>query len=141
MLGRISVIQDDRKAVFVEFDSPVSFKQGQQVDIKEHKRQRSLNQNRLYFGFLQWCISEDGGNLVEKGHFEVDGLHTDIKSWVQSEYPNQFNIKEIFSSATLNTKEFTEFIALVDRELMVKFFRIDTSRFWGDVEKESELPF
>jgi hypothetical protein len=79
--------------------------------------------------------------LADKGHFEVDALHTDIKAWIQSEYPNQFNIKEMFSSATLNTKEITEFVALVDRELMVKFFRIDTSRFWGDVEKESELPF
>jgi hypothetical protein len=52
MIGRVSVIQDDRKAVIVEVESPVSFKLGQQVEIKEHKKQRSLNQNRLYFGFL-----------------------------------------------------------------------------------------
>jgi len=40
----------------------------------------------------------------------------------------------LFSSAALNTKEFTEFIELVDRELIVKFFGIDTSPFWKMVD-------
>jgi hypothetical protein len=139
MIGKVTAIQADQLAVFVEFDHPVNFKQGQRVEIKEHKSNRSLNQNRLYFGYLQWCISRDGGDLINEGHFSVDGLHADIKAWIQATYPNQFNYRELFSSAALNTKEFTDFIELVDRELMVKFFGIDTSPFWGEVK--TELPF
>ena len=47
---------------------------------------------------------------------------------------------EIFSTATLNTKEFNEYLALIDRELFVKFFGIDTSKFWGEIE-DKPLPF
>jgi hypothetical protein len=140
MLGKVTVIQDDLKAVFVELQEPTKFKLGDEVDIKKHKRKRSLSQNRLYFGFLQWCISPEGGDLASQGHWSVDGLHSDIKAWVQSKYPNHFDMEDIFTTTALNTKQFNEYLELVDRELMVGFFGIDTSRFWGEVEDKS-LPF
>lgn len=134
MIGQIRAIGDDKKSVYIEFQEPVKFKLNQPVEVKDYRQQRTLQQNRLYWGFLQWCISREGGGLIDEGHFSVDGLHADIKAWIQSEYPNQFNFKELFSSAALNTKEFTEFIELVDRELMIKFFGIDTSPFWKMVD-------
>jgi hypothetical protein len=140
MLGIIKDLADNKQSIYIEFDSPVSFKTNQPVKVTEHKKNRSLSQNRLYFGFLKWCISREGGGLIDQGHFAVDGLHADVKAWIQSEYPNQFDFKQIFSSAELNTKQFTDFIELVDRELMCKFFGIDSSVFWGEVNK-GELPF
>jgi hypothetical protein len=140
MLGRITVIQDDKKAIFIQLDQPANFKMGELIDIKKHRRNRTLSQNRLYFAFLSWCISREGGDLISQGHWSVDGLHSDIKFWIASEHPHQFNVDKLFSSAELNTKEFGEFIDIVDRELMVKFFGIDTDRFFGDGEK-GEIPF
>lgn len=140
MLGRISVIQDDKLAVFVELTEPANFKIGQEVDIKKHKRKRSLNQNSLYWSWLTWCISREGGGLIDQGHFSTDALHQDIKAWIQSTHPHQFNVEAIFSTTNLNTKEFKEYLEIVDRELMVQFFEIDTSKFWGEVE-DGPLPF
>jgi hypothetical protein len=138
MLGLVRDIQLNK--ITIEFTEPVKFKIGQQVDVKEHRKNRSLSQNKLYWGFLSWCISREGGDLINEGHWSTDALHLDIKSWIQATYPNKFNIKELFSSATLNTKEFTEFVEIVDRELMVQFFGIDTSRFWGMVNS-GDVPF
>jgi hypothetical protein len=138
MLGRIVATQKDNKAVFVQMEQPYSFKMGEIVEVKKHRPKRTISQNRLYFGFLKWCI--DNG-LAEKGHWSVDGLHSDIKSWIASEYPHQFNVDKLFSSAELNTKEFGEFIDIVDRELMVKFFELETWRFFGDGKSEEKVPF
>jgi hypothetical protein len=140
MLGRVTVIQEDKQAISIQFDNPISFKMNQPVKVTEHKKNRSLSQNRLYWGYLAWIISRDGGGLIDQGHFSPDALHQDIKSWVQSEYPNQFDFKQIFSSAELNTKQFTDFIELIDRELMVSFFGINTNGFWGEVNK-GDVPF
>jgi hypothetical protein len=141
MLGKITVIQDDQKAVFVELTEPTKLKLGDEVDIKKHKRKRSLSQNRLYWSYLTWIISREGGGLIDQGHFSTDALHSDIKSWIVDKYPHQFTAKEInkFTTTELNTKEFNEYLGIVDRELMVQFFGIDTSKFWGEVEER--LPF
>jgi hypothetical protein len=138
MLGLVRDIQLNK--VTIECTEPVKFRIGQTVEVKEHRKNRSLSQNKLYWGFLSWCILREGGDLIDEGHWSTDALHLDIKSWIQATYPNKFNIKELFSSATLNTKEFTEFVEIVDRELMVQFFGIDTSRFWGMVNS-GDVPF
>ena len=130
MIGKITAIQNDKKAIFVELQQPTEFKVNDIIDCKKFHKHRSLQQNRLYFAYLQWCISSDGGDLISQGHWSVDGLHSDIKAWIQSEYPHQFDFKKIFSSAELNSKEFSDFIEIVDRELMNKFFEISTDKFW-----------
>lgn len=139
MFGKVVSIQDDKLAAFIELEQLATFKIGDQIDIKKHKRTRTIQQNRLYWAWLTWCISPEGGRLIDKGHWSTDGLHADIKAWIQSEHPHQFNVDKLFSSAELNTKEFTDFIDIVDRELMVKFFEIDTSKFFGEVK--GKLPF
>jgi uncharacterized protein YqfB (UPF0267 family) len=138
MLGKI--IETGQDTIYIKLESNSNFKLNQPVEVKEHRKKRSLPQNKLYWSFLEWCISSEGGDLISQGHWSKDALHMDIKSWIQSEYPNQFDYKELFSSAALDTKQFTDFIELVDRELMVKFFEIDTSKFWGEVE-DKPLPF
>ena len=142
MIGKVTVIQDDRKAVFIELEEPTKLKLGDEVEIRVHRQKRTLSQNRLYWAYLSWIISPEGGNLVDQGHFSPDALHEDIKSWITSKYPHQFTARAInrFTTTELNTKEFTEYLQIVDRELMVQFFGIDTSRFWREVEDRS-LPF
>jgi hypothetical protein len=142
MLGKVTVIQSDNKAAFIEFQEPVKFKLNQLVEVKEHRKKRSLNQNALYWSWLTWCISPEGGDLIDQGFFSPDALHESIKAWIADKYPHQFTIKAInkFTTTELNTKEFNEYLGIVDRELMVNFFGIDTSQFWGEAEDKS-LPF
>jgi hypothetical protein len=143
MLGIVRAIQEDKKAVFIELTEPCNFKLNQPIEVKEHKKKRSLSQNALYWAYLTWIISPEGGNLIDQGHFSPDALHEDIKSWIETKYPHQFTARKInrFTTTELNTKEFNEYLAIVDRELMVQFFEINTAKFWGEVEAEKRLPF
>jgi hypothetical protein len=130
MLGKILSIQDDHKAAFIEFDAS-KLKMGDMVNIKKARSVRSLQQNRLYWAFISWCISPKGGDLQSQGHFSKDGLHEDIKQWFKSTHQHDFDIDEMLSTATLNTKEFTQYFEIVKFELMAGFFGIDVSKFDG----------
>jgi hypothetical protein len=143
MIGKISVIQDDRKAIFITVDQPIDFKMNQLVDIEPHKNKRSLSQNRFYWAYLTWLISKSGEGLIDQGHWSTDGLHSDIKAWIKDKYPNQFDMHKMFTTTALNTKEFNDYIDIIDRELMVGFFGIDTSKFWGNANSSSndKMPF
>jgi hypothetical protein len=142
MLGKIIEAEENHIEFTIHLDQPGNFKLGQEVTINPAKKIRSLNQNRLYWAYLTWVISADGGRLIDQGHFSPDALHKNIKAWFIDKYPHQFNSKQItkFTTTELNTKEFNDYLDIVDRELMVKFFEIPTNRFWGERERP-EVPF
>jgi len=142
MNGKIICADDNHREFTVYLDQPANFKLGSEVEVKPKSKIRSLNQNRLYWAYLTWVISADGGRLIDQGHFSPDALHENIKAWITDNYPHQFSGKQInkFTTTELNTKEFNDYIDIVDRELMVKFFEIPTNRFWGEHERP-EVPF
>lgn len=135
MIGRITAVQEDSKAVFVQFETPGKFKMGEEVNVSTKKFKRTLPQNSLYWAFLTWCIHSAGGNLREQGHFSTDALHTDIKAWIESEHGHDFPIDKRFSTAELDKKQFAEFFNLISQELMVEILGVDTSGFWRDHER------
>lgn len=137
MLGTITVVQDDKKAIFIELDQPGNFKMGEKVNVSRKRSERSLKQNALYWCFLQWCVHPQGGDLQSQGHFSTDGLHQDIKEWFKDKHKHDFNIGERFSTTELDTKQFKDFLEIVDQELLVGFFGIDTSGFWSQLEQYS----
>jgi hypothetical protein len=135
MLGKISVVQDDKKAVFVELFAPGKFRIGEIVNISKKKKTRSLKQNNFYWCFLSWCIHPAGGNLQEQGHFSVEGLHEDVKAWFKDKHGKDFGIEGKFSTTALDKDKFKQFFDIVNQELMVEFFGVDTSAFWREYEK------
>ena len=136
MLGRVTVVQDDKKAVCIVFDAPVKFKPDEQVNVTRKRKQRTLKQNRMYWAYLTWCIHPAGGNLQEMGHFSTDALHEDIKAWFKETHKEDFEIIDgKFSTAELDRQAFKRFFDIVNQELMVEFFEIDTSGYWRDYEK------
>jgi hypothetical protein len=132
MIGLIRAMQDDNKAVFIEFSTSAKFKMNQPVEVKVKRSIRTLPQNALYWSFLSWCISPEGGDLQSQGHFSIDALHEDIKSWFKSTHKHDFDIDKVFTTTELNAKEFGEYFEIVNAELMIQFFGIDTSGFFKD---------
>ncbi len=137
MLGKVSVIQSDKKAVFIKFENPCKFKMGETVNVSNQKRKRTLKQNAFYWVFLTWLIHPYGGDLQSQGHFSVDALHEDIKAWITMTHKHDFDIRKRFSTAELDQKQFRKFFDLVNQELMVDILGVDTSGFWKEYEKYS----
>lgn len=137
MIGRVTVVQDDKTAVFVQFDRPGVFKMGDEVNVSKQRKQRSLQQNRLYWAFLTWLIHPAGGDLRSQGHFSTDALHQDIKAWIESEHQHDFPIDKKFSTTELTTQQFNEFLDLVSQELFTEFLGVDVSGFWVEYGKFS----
>ncbi len=135
MIGKVTAIQDDRKAVFVQLENPADFKMGEIVSITKAHKKRTPPQNRFYWAFITWCIHPRGGNLIEQGHFSKDALHSDIKEWFESTHKHDFDIGKKFSTTDFDTKQFSQFFDIVERELMNGFFEINTSPFHDDYEK------
>lgn len=135
MLGKITVIQKDRKAVFIEFDKPVDFKINQIVNVSERKKVRTLKQNAMYWAFLTWCIHPFGGDLQSQGHFSVDALHADIKAWFTMTHGHEFPMDGKFTTTELDIKQFRRYFDIVNQELMVDTLGVDTSGFWADYER------
>ena len=138
MLGQIRVVQDDQKAVFIEFDRPCNFKMSQVVNVSGRKQVRTLKQNAMYWAFLSWCINPFGGDLQSSGHFSVDALHENIKEWIVATHRHQFNIDSKFTTTELDKKQFAEFFDIVNLELMVEILERDTSEFWVEYDRFKE---
>jgi hypothetical protein len=135
MLGRVTVIQDDKRAVFVELEEPAHFKINEEVVINKAKKVRTLPQNSLYWVYLTWIVDPNGGDLRSRGYFSVDALHLNIKGWIKETHPQQFKVDKKFTTTTLTRQEFSQFFDLVNQELFIEFFEIDTSPFWVDYER------
>lgn len=135
MLGKITVVQEDRKAVFVELEQPGRFKIGDTVNVSKKKQNRTLKQNSMYWAFLTWCIHPAGGDLQSQGHFSKDALHENIKAWIKVEHKHDFNVEEEFTTTELDKKQFGEFFDIINHELMVEKLGLDTSGFWAEYEK------
>jgi hypothetical protein len=135
MVGKVTAVQDDHKAIFVELEKPTNLKVGDEVNVSKQKHKRTLKQNSMYWAFISWCIHKNGGNLQAQGHFSVNALHDNIKEWIESAHSHDFPIDNKFTTTELDRKQFKEFFDLVSQELMVEILGVDTSRFWRDYEK------
>ena len=135
MLGRIVVIQDDKKAVFVELEQPAKFKINEVVNISKKKKIRSLKQNAYYWCYLSWCIHPNGGALCDQGHWSIDGLHADIKAWFTEKHKHDFGINGKFTTTMLDKQKFSQYFEIVNKELMIEFFGLDTAQFFRDYEQ------
>lgn len=135
MLGKVTVVQDDGKTVFVELFAPAKFRAGEVVNVTKKRKARTLKQNRMYWAYLTWCIHPNGGNLQELGHWSKDALHENIKAWMVENHKEDFNIDGKFSTAELGRKAFSQFFEILNQELMIEYFERDTSGFWREYEK------
>jgi len=138
LLGQIKAVQDDRKAVFIEFRSPVKYQMNQIVNVSDQKQVRTLKQNAIYWAFLTWCINPYGGDLQSQGHFSIDALHENIKGWIIVTHNKDFNVQGRFTTTELDKKQFNKFFDLVNLELMVEILGVDTSGFWEEYDRFRE---
>jgi hypothetical protein len=132
VLAKITAIQEDHKAVFVQLERPADFKMNDVVNITKAKKKRTPNQNRYYWAFLTWVIHPGGGQLCDQGHFSTDALHEDVKAWIEWKHPNDFKVSSKFSTASLDVETFTRFLKIIKTELFGEFFEIDCRGF--DIE-------
>lgn len=75
-----------------------------EVEVRQHRRRRSLNQNALYWKWLG-IIAEDSGN-------DVDALH----EWAKRQFsvPREVTIMgetcEVYTTAKMTTKDMTAYL-------------------------------
>lgn len=135
MLGIIKVIQDDLKAIFIEFPDKCKFKEGEQINVSSEKKKRTLKQNALYWAFLTWLIHPFGGDMQSAGHFSTDGLHENLKAYTENNAPHDFPYDNKFSTRELTKEEFTRWFDWISQDLIVDKLGVDTSGFWAEYEK------
>jgi hypothetical protein len=133
MLGK--VIETGQDTIYIKLESNSNFKLNEVVNVSKKKKIRTLKQNAYYWCFLSWCIHPNGGALCEQGHFSSDGLHEDIKSWFTDKHKHDFEIDRKFTTTILDKQKFSQYFEIVNKELMIEFFGIDTSQFFRDYEK------
>lgn len=123
-----TIFKVEGNIIAVKTDSE-KWKVGDNVRLKKGSV-RSLEQNALYWVYLNWCIKQ--GGLKDQGHFSPEALHLDLKSYFLSEKiftHGEFKAIEESTTTTLSKSEFADYMQTVD-DFLCSFFRIDTSPFW-----------
>ena len=110
--GKILSIKDGIVEILPE---RIAFKLGEIVTIHKGSK-RTLDQNSLYWKYLDWIINDAG--LKDQGHFSAEGFHEDLKAYFKSE-----------GTAVYSKMEFGEWIEKVDI-FVQEFFKINTAPFW-----------
>lgn len=135
MLGTIAKISQDKKAVLIMLDQAADFRISEQIVVNKAKKLRTVPQNALYWQYLTWVVNPRAGDLESQGFYSKDALHETIKAWIKREHEHDFKMDKKFTTTTLTRQEFSRFFDIVNLELMIEHFGIDTSPFWTDYER------
>jgi hypothetical protein len=103
---------------------------GQRMKIGKWQPPISNDQRAMLFSYYGYCLDH---GLRELGHFSIDGLHEDVKAWVNSTHPGDFGGN--ISITRMNKVVFNEFWKLIDFELIQGCLNVDTGPFWVEYEQ------
>jgi len=133
------ITRDDKtfKVAMVQFNQSMP-KKGESVIVKWGSI-RTLEQNALYWVYLNWLIEEAG--LKDHGHFDPMALHLDLKAHFLAEKKftkGQFKAIEEATTTTLTKSEFSDYFTKVDAFIR-EFFDVSTDDFWSTYAKDYKL--
>lgn len=141
MNGKIITTDETGHELTIHFFQPVSlktFKLGAGVVVNLEKKIRSITQNNFYWLMLTWAVSPFGGRLCDQGRLSKDGLHCDIKAFMEAEHRHDFSRafdeKGRFTTTQLTRFDFGLFFDFVNLEFMIEHCGLDMSPFWTDYD-------
>jgi len=124
-----SEIKDKRFIVTIQCNNKMP-KQGEIVTIKWGSA-RSVQQNKLYWLFLEWIL-EHGG--LKDEYLSTDELHECLKGrFLAKRIKTNFGFEtlKIGSTTELDKTAFAEYINKIDKAV-VEYCKVDTSGFWEE---------
>lgn len=86
-----------------------------QLEIKRHKKSRSLNQNRYYWKVIVNTVAEF------QGEDDPEESHGNLKYLFLKVYDESGNIKRIKSTTELSTVEAEDYYAKIRRFFMIEY--------------------
>jgi hypothetical protein len=137
VLGKI--IETGQDTVYIKLSEKSNFKLGEEVIVNKPKKIRTIPQNNLYWCMLDWAVHPQAGRLCEQGRLSKDGLHLDIKVFMENNHKHDFlaafDEKGRFTTTKLTRYEFGLFFDFVNLEIMIEYYKLDMSPFWKDYER------
>lgn len=131
MQAKIIKLDYQKRLIALNTKEPFRFKLNDILEIKKLRRVRSNPQNSFLWVYYDYCIYN--GLKEDHGYYSSIGLHENIKAYLKEKYPDKY--KKDFSTTELSKQEFSEIFEIVNLEIMIEIFGIDTSGFFEEYEK------
>ena len=95
-------------------------------------RVRSGSQNRLYWAWLQWLVSD--GGMKDQGYMFAEELHDALKNRLLCSYETRgFKTVKIKSTTDLTKDEFVEYMDSAEK-LIEEYCGVSSLVFWKEYE-------
>lgn len=126
MKGKIAHVSADKKAILINLETLCKHKVDTSVMVNVKRPKRSTKQNSLYWVKLEWVIDQlcEASDIMRPS---PEAVHENLKQW----YRLKYNLPADFSTAELDSYEYTLYCNRVDCDVFTIQLGVDIRPFWS----------